>query len=185
MNVMGVNNNGKIMKNRSRNKGNIRRKKRVNFVDKIPGIINYLTSDFYLYSPLLSFSSSSRLNDVRFSGMEKNEAILREDGGKLKEKLVNYLKSDAYLYSPLGNVRHRDDVTVKNVISPPRAQEVPFTRVTSTVLSKKIAWQTKQVSYDSMGDLGKGGGRDRGTISPPTPVIPDGKKPATRRRVVI
>ncbi|KAK9705780.1 hypothetical protein RND81_07G081200 [Saponaria officinalis] len=183
MNVMRVNSKGKIMKNSSKRNKISKREKRVNIFNKIPGIINYLTSDFHFYSPLITPSSSSTQYDVHETEMEKNETVLGNDGGKLKDKVVKYLKSDAYLYAPLGDIRHRYNALVKNVISSPRVQEVPFTRVTSTVLSKKIAWQTKQVAQDSVGDLAKGGRPDRGAKSPPTPAILDGKKQVTRRTV--
>ncbi|KAH9613154.1 hypothetical protein KSS87_008853, partial [Heliosperma pusillum] len=115
---------------------------------------------------------------------EKNIAILTHNE-RVEEKLMKYLKSDTYLYAPLGNVRHCDNVLVKNVIFSPRAEELEFTKVTRTVISKKIALEKKRGAEDPIGDkqgdLSKGGRRDIGILSPPTPEIPQGKKQATPR----
>ncbi|XP_074269233.1 uncharacterized protein LOC141592452 isoform X2 [Silene latifolia] len=158
------------------------RQKRNKLVNNIRGIVTYLKTDSYLYSHVITSPLSQ--HHVHKSGLryDKNEGILRHNERELKEKLMKYLKSDTYMYAPLEDVGHRDQVLVKNVISSPR-DELEFTRVTRTVISKKIALQTKRGADnpigDKQGEVSKGGRHDVGVASPPTPEIPQGRKQAT------
>lgn len=155
----------------------------------IRGMVDYLKSDSYFYSPLISPlpSDSSSLHQFLSSptGLEVNKPILHNKG-KLKEKLVEYLKSDTYLYAPLGETKPPKHFAAKTVIYPPKGQELLIKTVTSTILSRKIDWKTKQVVQDSASEKredysSKGDTRDASVVSPHTPGLKEVQKQVVRR----
>ncbi|XP_021731427.1 uncharacterized protein LOC110698322 [Chenopodium quinoa] len=176
------------------NKNKIKKKNRIssiNFSNIFPDFANYLKSDSYFYSHFISSSHPSH-NSAPFDAFlsfrdaaHTGESILANKG-QMKERLVEYLKSDTYLYTPLESTRHCDNIAEKSVISSPRGQELRFTRVTSTVLSDKIAWQTKEIAENSVvekhGDHGSNGmPHDESILFPKTPALQEVKKQAARR----
>lgn len=63
--------------------------------------VNYLKSNSYMYSPLLSsgFSPRNPIFTTTGGGLKETKEALREN--KLVKKVGDYLKSDSYMYAPL------------------------------------------------------------------------------------
>ncbi|KNA12340.1 hypothetical protein SOVF_126840 [Spinacia oleracea] len=177
--------------NRINKNKNIRKKNRISSINLrkiIPDIVDYLKSDSYFYSHIISSSSPSHHSapyDVFLSSTDTGEPILANKE-RAVEKLEEYLKSDTYLYTPLEGTQHRDSFAVKTVIPPPREEELQFMRVTSTVSSEKIAWQAKKVAEKSVlkkrGDqVSNGYPHDASVVFPKTPGLQEVNKQAARR----
>ncbi|CAO2823037.1 unnamed protein product [Amaranthus hypochondriacus] len=184
-NDMGIKNRKPNLKPINNNKI-IRKKKNKRFSITLHEIVDYLNSDSYFYSHIISCPAPPPASSV-FGLDIGNKAILSNKDKLFKDKLVGYLKSDTYMYAPLECTQHHDDIAVKTVISPTREQELQFIRVSGTVLSSKSAWQNKRVPENPViekrpGDhFPKDVAHKATVISPQTPVHQEQKKQAVRR----
>lgn len=186
---IGVN-KSRALKRTNKNKFRKKNRNSINLGNIIPEIVDYLKSDSYFYSHFISSStpsdSSAPHHVFRSStGLDTGKPVVAIKD-RVKEKLEDYLKSDTYLYAPLEGSQQSDNVAAKTIISPPTGQELPFMTVSSTVFSRKIAWQTKKVAENSVverhGDHGsKGTLHDANVLSPETPGHQELNKQAARR----
>ncbi|GMH30979.1 hypothetical protein Nepgr_032822 [Nepenthes gracilis] len=115
-------------------------------------VVNYLTSDTYMYSSLISTppfdSSDSEKTSVHIRGVAVNVPI--EEGRKTKfGEMLKYLKSDTYLYAPLLVLLPPPCSNTKETFLP-SGQQLQFERASREILSRNLCWETRETAKETL-----------------------------------
>ncbi|XP_028951179.2 uncharacterized protein [Malus domestica] len=121
-------------------KTTVKRNKRKKMINKV---IHYLTSDTYMFAPLISHpphafrspikTPTSSSSSSSTSGLQARQPI-EGNSKRLLNNVGDYLKSDSYMYAPL---LVPPPQTITSTTSPPKGSSEYLERVVTMAVSKK------------------------------------------------